>query len=84
MSATSSFLRKGSGQKYIKNRPYTANCPKRVRKLRSQITSIHPNLITLSDCAAFLNSVATEAHTDTRAQISEEMWDFVHFQCTRC
>jgi hypothetical protein len=31
MSATLGFLKKGSGQKYIKNRPYTANCPKRVR-----------------------------------------------------
>lgn len=31
MSATScAFMKKGSGAKYIKNRPYTANCAKRV------------------------------------------------------
>lgn len=30
MSASAGYLKKGSGAKYIKNRPYTANSAKRV------------------------------------------------------
>lgn len=66
MSATSGFLKKGSGEKYIKNRPYTANCAKRVREKTSKwfVTFLEANYFTVLDCSTVLNPVPSEEHFD--------------------
>jgi hypothetical protein len=73
MSATSSFLKKGSGEKYIKNRPYTANCAKRVRSFDEVKNSVKLQFNSFSDCASVLNSITSEEHKDIGAEVSKEM-----------
>lgn len=56
------FLKKGSGAKYIKNRPYTANCPKRVRKYILLVNKISSDKLIVLDCTTVLNPIASEKH----------------------
>jgi hypothetical protein len=66
MSATSNFLKKGSGAKYIINRPYTANCAKRVANFYLSTKSIHGILFVLGR-PAILHSITAAEHGSVRA-----------------
>jgi hypothetical protein len=83
MSATSNFLKKGSGAKYIINRPYTANCAKRVGDFNLWAKAIDFTLKLLAkaiheisfilDRPAVLDSITPEEHGSVGAELSEEM-----------